>query len=121
VLFDDSWSVGLWTFSTKLDNGNDWREVLPIKPMSEQRPKLQQALGSIAPIPNGETGLYDTVLAAYKTVQSGLGSPVGQLGRAAHRRAEPGCQRHLAGRAHRAAQGAGRPETADPGHRDRHR
>ena len=71
VLFDDSWAVGLWTFSTKLDNGNDWREVLPIKPMSEQRPKLQQALGSIAPIPNGETGLYDTVLAAYKTVQSG--------------------------------------------------
>jgi hypothetical protein len=71
VLFDDSWSVGLWTFSTKLDNGNDWRELLPIKPMSEQRAKLQQALTTVAPIPNGETGLYDTVLAAYKTVQAG--------------------------------------------------
>jgi Mg-chelatase subunit ChlD len=30
---------------------------------------MAAALGSVQPIPNGQTGLYDTVLAAYKTVQ----------------------------------------------------
>jgi Ca-activated chloride channel homolog len=71
ALFDDSWAVGLWTFSTNLDGANDYRQLLPIGKMSEQRSQLQAALASVAPIPNGQTGLYDTVLAAYKTVQAG--------------------------------------------------
>jgi hypothetical protein len=49
----------------------DYQELLPIRKMSEQRPNLIAALGTVKPIPTGDTGLYDTVLAAYKTVQSG--------------------------------------------------
>ncbi len=71
MLFDDSWSVGLWTFSTLLDGDKDYKELLPIRKMSEQRPNLTAALSTVKPIPDGQTGLYDTVLAAYQTVQSG--------------------------------------------------
>jgi hypothetical protein len=71
MLFDDSWSVGLWKFSTNLVGNQDYQELLPIRKMSEQRPNLIAALGTVKPIPTGDTGLYDTVLAAYKTVQSG--------------------------------------------------
>lgn len=70
-LFPDSWSVGLWTFSTNLDGNKDYLQLLPIRPMPEQRPNLEHALQTIKPIPQGDTGLYDTVLAAYQTVQQG--------------------------------------------------
>jgi Ca-activated chloride channel homolog len=70
-LFDDSWAVGLWVFSTKLEGDRDYREILPIAPMRTQRAKLQSAIAKVQPIAGGETGLYDTVLAAYQTVQTG--------------------------------------------------
>jgi Ca-activated chloride channel homolog len=71
MLFDDSWSVGLWVFSTLLDGDKDYKELLPIRKMSEQRQHLVAALSTVKPIPNGQTGLYDTVLAGYKAVQTG--------------------------------------------------
>ncbi len=71
TLFDDSWAVGLWIFSTNLDGDKDYKELLPIRKMTENRPLLIAAINQVNPIPNGQTGLYDTVLAAYKTVQSG--------------------------------------------------
>ncbi|MEU6076092.1 VWA domain-containing protein [Micromonospora sp. NPDC047074] len=67
-LFDDSWSIGLWTFSTELVGSRDHRELVAIAPLSRQRGKLEQALGSIRSS-SGNTGLYDTVLAAYQEVQ----------------------------------------------------
>ncbi|MEH0971002.1 substrate-binding domain-containing protein [Micromonospora sp. CPCC 205546] len=67
-LFDDSWSIGLWTFSTRLVGNRDHRELLPIGPLSRQRGKLEQSLGAIRSS-TGNTGLYDTVLAAYQQVQ----------------------------------------------------
>lgn len=67
-LFDDSWSIGLWTFSTNLSGSQDYREVIGIKPLSSNRGALQQGLASIRPS-DGDTGLYDTMLAAYKKVQ----------------------------------------------------
>jgi Ca-activated chloride channel family protein len=68
-LFDDQWLVGLWTFSTKLNGANDYRELVPIASLAENRTKMAGALAKIVPVPNGSTGLYDTVLAAYKRVQ----------------------------------------------------
>ncbi|MGC1213368.1 MAG: VWA domain-containing protein [Micromonospora sp.] len=68
-LFDDSWSIGLWTFSTELVGSQDWKPLVPIKPLSANRGKLQQELAGIRPKDNGNTGLFDTVLAAYKEVQ----------------------------------------------------
>lgn len=68
-LFDDSWAVGLWTFSTLMDGSKDYKQLMPIGPLSSQRTKMLSTLAAIQPKPDGDTGLYDTILAAYQTVQ----------------------------------------------------
>ena len=68
-LFDDSWDLGLWIFSTNLDGDRDQRELLPISPMSAIRERAVQSLSGVQPKKNGDTGLYDTVLAAYRKLQ----------------------------------------------------
>jgi hypothetical protein len=70
-LFDDAWAVGLWVFATELVGSRDYRELVPIGPLTSQRGKLEAAVAGITPKRNGNTGLYDTMLAAYKTVQEG--------------------------------------------------
>jgi Ca-activated chloride channel homolog len=70
-LFDDSWALGLWIFSTELVGARDYRELVPIGPLSNQRSKIEGALAGIVPKKDGNTGLYDTMLAAYKAVQDG--------------------------------------------------
>lgn len=67
-LFDDSWQIGLWEFSTNLGSGRDYRRLVEIGPLSSQRSELEAALAQIQPT-RGDTGLFDTVLAAYETVQ----------------------------------------------------
>jgi hypothetical protein len=74
ALLDDTWAVGLWVFSTQLDGGNDWKQLAPIGPLSGQRQNLQAALSTVHTKTNGGTGLYNTVLAAYQTVQAGWDS-----------------------------------------------
>jgi hypothetical protein len=69
ALFDDSWALGLWTFSTRLDGARDYRELLPITPLSATRERAGAVLAGIRPKKGGETGLYDTTLAAYREVQ----------------------------------------------------
>ncbi|SDX91930.1 von Willebrand factor type A domain-containing protein [Micromonospora pattaloongensis] len=71
ALFDDSWAVGLWIFSTELDGSKPYRELAAIGPLTAQRSSLTANLASIKPKRNGSTGLYDSVLAAYKTTQEG--------------------------------------------------
>ena len=70
-LLDDSWSVGLWVFSTAMNADKDYLQLVPIGPLTAQRERIDNALKGIRPNPTGNTGLYDTVLDAYKTVQSG--------------------------------------------------
>lgn len=67
-LFDDSWQIGLWEFSTNLGGGRDYRRLVEIGPLSSQRGELEAALTQIQPT-RGDTGLFDTVLAAYEAVQ----------------------------------------------------
>ncbi|MER7458452.1 substrate-binding domain-containing protein [Micromonospora sp. NPDC126480] len=67
-LFDDSWQIGLWEFATNLNGERDYRRLVEIGPLSTQRGKLEQALGQIQPT-RGNTGLFDTILAAYQAVQ----------------------------------------------------
>jgi Ca-activated chloride channel family protein len=69
ALFDDQWTLGLWTFSTKLRGDTDYRQLVPIEPLATGRTEMLAKLDGIEPVPNGNTGLYDTVLAAYKAVQ----------------------------------------------------
>ncbi|MDQ7906390.1 substrate-binding domain-containing protein [Phytohabitans sp. ZYX-F-186] len=71
ALFGDDWAVGVWVFSTNLGGGRDWREIAPIGPLSSTRAELQQKIAAIQPKQNGDTGLYDTLAAAYETVQDG--------------------------------------------------
>jgi hypothetical protein len=73
-LFDDSWALGVWTFSTQLDGAKDYKQLVPIGPLVSQRTQCLQALGTIQPKKNGDTALYDTILAGYKTVQTGWDS-----------------------------------------------
>ncbi|MGW3668299.1 substrate-binding and VWA domain-containing protein [Streptomyces sp. NPDC005141] len=64
--------VGLWKFSTKLDGDKDYRVLVPTERLGDgkgagtQHAKLSAAFRSLKPVPDGDTGLYDTTLAAYK-------------------------------------------------------
>jgi len=69
-LFDDSWALGLWTFSTNLDGARDYREILPVAPLTSFRDRAVQGLASIQPKKKGNTGLYDTIFAAFQEVQN---------------------------------------------------
>ncbi|HEX2809618.1 MAG TPA: substrate-binding and VWA domain-containing protein, partial [Kineosporiaceae bacterium] len=71
-LFTDHDEVGLWTFSGGVAGKQDYTQLVPIGPMDEavgptvRRTALAQALQ--AATPGGNTGLYNTIFAAYRTV-----------------------------------------------------
>jgi Ca-activated chloride channel family protein len=69
-LFDDSWALGLWIFSTNLDGPRDYREILPVSPLAAARSRAAAGLAGIRPKPDGRAGLYDTVYAAYREMQN---------------------------------------------------
>jgi Ca-activated chloride channel family protein len=69
-LFDDRWAVGVWLFSTDMNGKKPYKEIEPISPLSSARTKLEDSIKQIVPKRNGNTGLYDTLLAAYQTVQN---------------------------------------------------
>ncbi|WP_433301645.1 VWA domain-containing protein [Actinoplanes sp. CA-030573] len=69
-LFDDKWAVGVWLFSTELDGKKPYKEIVPISPLSSARSDLEKSISKIVPKSGGQTGLYDTLLAAYQRVQN---------------------------------------------------
>lgn len=71
ALFDDKWAVGVWLFSTDMDGTKPYKQIVPISPLASKRTALEQSIGQIVPKKDGNTGLYDTVVAAYKDVQDG--------------------------------------------------
>ncbi|MGP3985036.1 substrate-binding domain-containing protein [Streptomyces sp. KR80] len=65
--------IGLWKFARRLDGDRDHRVLVPPRRLgghsadgTSQRDRLAAAVTGLAPIPGGATGLYDTVLAAYR-------------------------------------------------------
>jgi len=48
-----------------------WKEQVAISPLTAARTQLRQAIENMEPKPKGDTGLYDTTLAAYETVLKG--------------------------------------------------
>ena len=70
-LFDDNWSLGVWIFATGLDGKKPYKELYPISPLSAARTEVDDTTHEFGPVKGGGTGLYDTVLAAYKEVQNG--------------------------------------------------
>lgn len=72
--YSDEDYTGLWEFSTDLQGGADYRELVPVGPNRGQfngqprRVALDQAYRSLTPQHN--TALYDTTLAAYDAVRA---------------------------------------------------
>lgn len=68
-MFGEKWAVGVWLFSTEMVGKRPWKQIVPISPLTSSRDKLQASIGQIIPKEDGDTGLYDTVLDAYKEVK----------------------------------------------------
>jgi len=74
-LFDDDSHVGLWQFSTNLVGSQDWRQVMPLTRAGSTdkatgKPFREVGIQKVLALrPGGNTGLYDTVLAAYQYMQ----------------------------------------------------
>lgn len=73
ALLDPASHGGLWEFSTDLDGGKDYRELISMGPLGEvisggkTRTALQvEAVRDLQP--RADTGLYDTILASYQHV-----------------------------------------------------
>jgi hypothetical protein len=62
----DTTDVGVWVFSTRMDGDRDYQVLVPPGPLSQQRGRIFGALGAVRAKPDGDTGLYDTTLAAYQ-------------------------------------------------------
>ncbi|TYB45621.1 substrate-binding domain-containing protein [Actinomadura chibensis] len=66
--------LGQWLFSTDMNGSAPYKETIPIGPLGERvgsttrRGLFLSALNQMQPKPNGDTGLYRTLLAAYKTM-----------------------------------------------------
>lgn len=69
-LFKPTTELGLWLFSTKLDGDKDYRVLLPMRTIAEQKAAggVEQ-LQAVRPKPGGATGLYDSILAAYQNAR----------------------------------------------------
>jgi Ca-activated chloride channel homolog len=73
-LMPDDSRVGLWEFGSQLDGTQDYRVLVPDRPLDgAQRDHLNAAAGKLKALQTG-TGLYDTILAAYRSQLSKLSS-----------------------------------------------
>lgn len=69
-LMKPSTKLGIWLFSTNLDGDKDYRELFPVSPISDlARSGGLDRLREIQAVPSGDTGLYDSVLAAYQSAR----------------------------------------------------
>jgi Ca-activated chloride channel homolog len=75
ALFAPETNLGTWLFSTNLAGNRDWVESVPIGPTNARLPNgkirrqvLAEALNRLQAT-NGDTGLYDTTLAAFRALQ----------------------------------------------------
>ncbi|WP_225878476.1 substrate-binding and VWA domain-containing protein [Spongiactinospora rosea] len=72
-LFPPDSEIGVWEFSTHLDGqGTDYREMVPVGPLAEKvggvlrKDLLAGRLAEVRAQPTGDTGLNDTIAAAYE-------------------------------------------------------
>ena len=65
--------MGVWTFSTNQAGSQPWQQQTPILPLNDaaHAADVSRAYASLSGMVRGDTGLYDTVLAAVKAVQNG--------------------------------------------------
>ncbi len=64
-------AVGLWRFSANLTPTTDYQQLVPVAPLSDAtRGELAGAVGQLRAVPNGGTGLYDSVLGAVRSMRT---------------------------------------------------
>jgi Ca-activated chloride channel homolog len=73
LLFSDDDRVGFWQFATALDGDLDYQQLVPIGPlddvMADNRTRREHILAEVdALVPRSDTGLYNTIQAAYDEV-----------------------------------------------------
>ena len=69
-LFKPTTRYSMWLFSTRLDGDKDYRELLAMAPVSEHLAgDAVEKMRAVKAIKGGATGLYDSVLAAYKSAR----------------------------------------------------
>lgn len=65
-----STKVGVWEFSTDMDGDRDYRETIPVAPLSDHlRRGIVDRLRAITANPDGNTALYDSTLAIYRAAR----------------------------------------------------
>lgn len=75
-MFPGNAQLGLWAFSIKLGGETDYRELEPVRRMdapegdADHRTQLLSHVGTLPSLVGGGTGLYDSVLAAFRQIQS---------------------------------------------------
>lgn len=81
TLFPNTAALGLWAFSIGLGGGSqDYLELEPIRKMDQvvegatQRERLVAGIAGLSERTGGATGLYDSTLAAYRTVKASYDS-----------------------------------------------
>ncbi|WP_460778581.1 substrate-binding and VWA domain-containing protein [Nocardiopsis nanhaiensis] len=72
-MFSDTSELGLWEFSTNVNDDMHHQEVVPMRELqatneagNEHRDVIGSALSEMEPLPTGDTALYETYLAAYE-------------------------------------------------------
>lgn len=78
AILPDGSQIGAWVFSTQIGPaGEDWLPIVPVRALSDdvegvaQRQVLKNEVDNLDDRITGDTGLYDTALAAYLEVQAG--------------------------------------------------
>ncbi|MBR8744297.1 substrate-binding domain-containing protein [Nocardiopsis sp. MG754419] len=76
-MFSDTSELGLWEFSTNVNDDLHYQELAPIRELqaeddsgTEHRDVLASELQSLEPLPQGDTALYETYLAAYQEMST---------------------------------------------------
>ncbi|MFD6072860.1 VWA domain-containing protein [Amycolatopsis lurida] len=64
-LFKATSQVRFLAFATKVDGERDYREILPMAPIRQQLAAVDR-LRAVRAVPDGQTGLYDSVLDVYR-------------------------------------------------------
>jgi len=76
ALYGPDSDIGLWVFSRTLAVNSDHQELIPISTLGPDQQggtgaqRLSQALAGLQAVPEGGTGLYDTVLDAVRTMRA---------------------------------------------------
>ncbi|GAB3722394.1 substrate-binding domain-containing protein [Amycolatopsis oliviviridis] len=64
-LFKPASQIRFLAFATKMDGERDYREILPMAPVGRQLAAVER-LRAVRAVPDGRTGLYDSVLDVYR-------------------------------------------------------